>query len=87
MMNMANRQLGVNEIKTRAIFYGCDWKNLRYIAPLFVPALASLTDTAYFPTNKLGNLPDQRGGRAGWIRQRPRIPWVSRIRIKSLVVA
>ena len=59
MMNWANQRLGVNEIKNHPFFYGCDWDNLRYIAPPFVPALSSITDTTYFPTDELGNLPDQ----------------------------
>lgn len=59
MMNWANHRLEVNEIKNHPFFYGCDWENLRYIAPPFVPALSSITDTTYFPTDELGNLPDQ----------------------------
>ncbi|KAG6381686.1 kinase-like domain-containing protein [Boletus reticuloceps] len=59
MMNWANQRFGVNEVKNHPFFYGCDWENLRYIAPPFVPALSSITDTTYFPTDELGNLPDQ----------------------------
>ncbi|OJA14991.1 hypothetical protein AZE42_04316 [Rhizopogon vesiculosus] len=59
MMTWANSRLGVNEIKNHPFFYGADWDNLRYIAPPFVPALSSITDTTYFPTDELGNLPDQ----------------------------
>lgn len=58
-MNWANQRLGVNEIKNQAFFYGCDWENLRYIAPPFVPALSSITDTTYFPTDELENVSDQ----------------------------
>ncbi|KAG0709365.1 kinase-like protein [Suillus ampliporus] len=59
MMTWANTRLGANEIKNHPFFYGADWDNLRYIAPPFVPALSSITDTTYFPTDELGNLPDQ----------------------------
>lgn len=59
MMNWASHRLGVSEIKSHPFFFGCDWENLRYIAPPFVPALSSITDTTYFPTDELGNLPDQ----------------------------
>ncbi|KAH7926029.1 kinase-like protein [Leucogyrophana mollusca] len=59
MMTWANSRLTVNEIKGHPFFYGADWENLRYIAPPFVPALSSITDTSYFPTDDLGNLPDQ----------------------------
>lgn len=59
MMNWASHRLGANEVKNQPFFYGCDWENLRYIAPPFVPALSSITDTSYFPTDELGNVPDQ----------------------------
>jgi hypothetical protein len=59
MMTWANSRLEVNDIKNHPFFYGADWDNLRYIAPPFVPALSSITDTTYFPTDELGNLPDQ----------------------------
>ncbi|KAI6164611.1 kinase-like domain-containing protein [Pisolithus thermaeus] len=59
MMTWAPQRLGVNEIKSHPFFYGADWDNLRYIAPPFVPALSSVTDTTYFPTDELNNLPEQ----------------------------
>ena len=58
-MTWANSRLGVNEIKNHPFFYGADWDNLRYIAPPFVPALSSITDTTYFPTDELSNLSNQ----------------------------
>jgi len=58
-MTWAPQRLGVNEIKNHPFFYGADWDNLRYIAPPFVPALSSITDTTYFPTDELNNLPEQ----------------------------
>lgn len=58
-MTWAPQRLGVNDIKNHPFFYGADWDNLRYIAPPFVPALSSITDTTYFPTDELTNLPDK----------------------------
>jgi len=34
-------------------------QTLRHIEPPFVPHLQSITDTSYFPTDDLGNMPDQ----------------------------
>lgn len=59
MMTWADSRLTVEGIKNHPFFYGADWDSLRYIAPPFVPALQSITDTSYFPTDDLGNLPDQ----------------------------
>ena len=58
-MTWADHRLNVEGIKGHPFFYGADWDSLRYIAPPFVPALQSITDTSYFPTDDLGNLPDQ----------------------------
>ena len=58
-MTWAGHRLSVEGIKGHPFFYGADWDSLRYIAPPFVPALQSITDTSYFPTDDLGNLPDQ----------------------------
>lgn len=62
MMNWADRRLSVHQIKAHPFFYGVDWNNLRQIDPPFVPHLQSLTDTSYFPTDELGNLPDELEG-------------------------
>lgn len=59
MMTWAESRLPVERVKAHPFFYGADWDSLRYIAPPFVPALQSITDTSYFPTDDLGNLPDQ----------------------------
>jgi hypothetical protein len=58
-MTWADSRLTVEGIKGHPFFFGADWDSLRYIAPPFVPALQSITDTSYFPTDDLGNLPDQ----------------------------
>ncbi|KAG5654374.1 hypothetical protein H0H81_003832 [Sphagnurus paluster] len=59
MMTWAESRLTVNQIKTHAFFYGADWNSLRHIEPPFVPHLQSITDTSYFPTDDLGNMPEQ----------------------------
>ena len=58
MMNWADKRLNVNQIKSHSFFYGADWNSLRHIEPPFVPHLQSITDTSYFPTDGLDNLPD-----------------------------
>lgn len=59
MMTWADTRLTVNQIKAHPFFYGADWNALRHIEPPFVPHLQSITDTSYFPTDDLGNMPDQ----------------------------
>ena len=58
-MTWSDSRLTVNQIKAHPFFYGADWNSLRHIEPPFVPHLQSITDTSYFPTDDLGNLPDQ----------------------------
>jgi hypothetical protein len=58
-MTWADHRLTVEGIKAHPFFFGADWASLRYIDPPFVPALQSITDTSYFPTDDLGNLPDK----------------------------
>jgi len=58
MMTWAESRLGVGQIKAHPFFYGADWNSLRQIEPPFVPRLQSITDTSYFPTEDLGNMPD-----------------------------
>ncbi|KAF5387404.1 hypothetical protein D9757_005759 [Collybiopsis confluens] len=59
MMTWADSRLTVNQIKSHPFFYGADWSALRQIEPPFVPHLQSSTDTAYFPTDDFGDLPEQ----------------------------
>ncbi|KAJ8519834.1 hypothetical protein ONZ45_g3271 [Pleurotus djamor] len=59
LMNWAEKRLNINQIKAHHFFYGADWNSLRMIEPPFVPRLQSITDTSYFPTDDLGNLPNQ----------------------------
>ncbi|KAF5316094.1 hypothetical protein D9619_006459 [Psilocybe cf. subviscida] len=59
MMTWAEHRLNVTQIKSHPFFFGADWNSLRHIEPPFVPHLQSITDTSYFPTDGLDNLPDQ----------------------------
>lgn len=59
MMTWAQHRLTVEGIKGHPWFWGADWDSLRHIKPPFVPALQSITDTSYFPTDDLGDMPDQ----------------------------
>jgi protein-serine/threonine kinase len=59
MMTWAEQRLTVNQIKAHPFFCGAEWNSLRQIEPPFVPRLRSATDTSYFPTDELGNIPDQ----------------------------
>jgi hypothetical protein len=58
-MTWADQRLKVDQIKSHAFFYGADWDALRHIEPPFVPHLQSITDTSYFPTEDLGNVPNE----------------------------
>ena len=49
---------GADEIKLHPFFAGVDWDSLRSIDAPFKPQLKSITDTSYFPTDELENIPD-----------------------------
>ena len=49
-------------IKTHPFFRGVDFTALRSIRAPFVPHLTSITDTSYFPTEDLANVPQDVGG-------------------------
>lgn len=57
-MTWASQRLTCEQIKNHVFFGGADWDSLRYITPPFVPALQSITDTSYFPTDEIV-APDQ----------------------------
>ncbi|KAI5780483.1 kinase-like domain-containing protein [Geopyxis carbonaria] len=50
---------GADEIKAHPFFAGVDWDSLRAISAPFRPNLSSITDTSYFPTDELENIPDR----------------------------
>ncbi|KAI8063888.1 Serine/threonine-protein kinase orb6 [Gongronella butleri] len=49
---------GVQEIKAHPFFYGVNWENIRNEPSPHVPQLQSITDTSYFPTDELENVPE-----------------------------
>lgn len=50
---------GAHEIKQHPFFAGVDWNTIRNIDSPFIPVLKSITDTSYFPTEDLDQIPDQ----------------------------
>lgn len=50
---------GAKEIKAHPYFRGVDWDNLRQYDSPHIPELRSITDTSYFPTEELEQVPDQ----------------------------
>ncbi|KAH8925911.1 AGC/NDR protein kinase [Atractiella rhizophila] len=62
MVNNPELRLGRNgadEIKNHPFFDGVDWATIRQIEAPFIPKLRSITDTSYFPTEDLNEVPDQ----------------------------
>ncbi|POY76515.1 hypothetical protein BMF94_0356 [Rhodotorula taiwanensis] len=65
MVTSADQRLGRNsadEIKAHPFFAGVDWTTIRNIESPFIPQLRSLTDTSYFPTEDLNDVPEQPTG-------------------------
>jgi len=54
--------LAVEQIKKHPFFYGVDWTAIRNIEAPFIPRLRSITDTSYFPTDELDQVPDEPAG-------------------------
>ena len=52
----------MEQIKKHPFFYGVDWVAIRNIEAPFVPRLRSITDTSYFPTDELDQVPDEPAG-------------------------
>ncbi|GMF04602.1 unnamed protein product [[Candida] boidinii] len=52
------RHGGANEIKSHPFFRGVDWNQIREVEAPFIPRLRSITDTRFFPTDELENVPD-----------------------------
>ncbi|KAM9906739.1 hypothetical protein OXX79_001367 [Metschnikowia pulcherrima] len=52
------RNGGANEIKQHPFFRGVDWETIRKVDAPFIPKLRSITDTRFFPTDELENVPD-----------------------------
>lgn len=49
---------GAEEIKAHPYFAGFDWNGVRESVAAHVPQLQSITDTSYFPTEDLDQVPD-----------------------------
>ena len=54
--------MNVEQIKKHPFFYGVDWNMIRNIEAPFIPRLRSITDTSYFPTDELDQVPDEPVG-------------------------
>lgn len=52
------RHGGADEIKQHPFFRGVDWETIRQVDAPFIPKLRSITDTRFFPTDELENVPD-----------------------------
>lgn len=52
------RHGGADEIKQHPFFRGVDWELIRRVDAPFIPKLRSITDTRFFPTDELENVPD-----------------------------
>ncbi|KAI0028462.1 AGC/NDR protein kinase [Vararia minispora EC-137] len=62
LITSPDRRLNVEQIKSHPFFYGVDWDSIRHIDAPFVPRLRSITDTSYFPTDELEQVPDEPAG-------------------------
>ncbi|TFK55732.1 AGC/NDR protein kinase [Heliocybe sulcata] len=62
LITSADRRAAVDEIKAHPFFYGVDWATIRHIDAPFVPHLRSITDTSYFPTDELEQVPEEPQG-------------------------
>ncbi|SCV05244.1 LANO_0H03224g1_1 [Lachancea nothofagi CBS 11611] len=52
------RHGGADEIKSHPFFRGVDWNSIRQVEAPYIPKLSSITDTRFFPTDDLENVPD-----------------------------
>lgn len=62
LITSPDRRLAVDQIKHHPFFYGVDWNAIRNIEAPFIPRLRSITDTSYFPTDELEQVPDEPVG-------------------------
>ncbi|WWD19359.1 hypothetical protein CI109_103818 [Kwoniella shandongensis] len=58
MLCESEKRLTVEQLKAHPFFYGVDWATIRDIDAPFVPHLRSITDTSYFPTDELDQVPE-----------------------------
>lgn len=62
LITSPDRRMAVDQIKKHPFFYGVDWAAIRNIEAPFIPRLRSITDTSYFPTDELDQVPDEPTG-------------------------
>ncbi|KAF7332230.1 Kinase-like protein [Mycena kentingensis (nom. inval.)] len=58
LITSADRRMNLAQIKAHPFFYGVDWNTIRLIDAPFIPKLSSITDTSYFPTDQLEQVPE-----------------------------
>jgi len=58
LITSPDRRLNVEQMKKHPFFFGVDWNTIRHIDAPFVPNLRSVTDTSYFPTDELDQVPE-----------------------------
>ncbi|CCE63697.1 hypothetical protein TPHA_0F02150 [Tetrapisispora phaffii CBS 4417] len=56
--NRLGRHGGAAELKSHPFFSGVDWNAIRQVDAPYIPKLSSITDTRFFPTDELENVPD-----------------------------
>jgi len=59
LITSQDQRLDVDQIKRHPFFFGVDWDTIRRIDAPFVPHLRSITDTSYFPTDELDQVPEE----------------------------
>ncbi|KAL6944302.1 Serine/threonine-protein kinase [Hanseniaspora osmophila] len=52
------RHGGAEDLKKHPFFRGVDWNTIRQVEAPYIPKLSSITDTRFFPTDELENVPD-----------------------------
>lgn len=60
-LTSADKRIGRNsaeEIKAHPFFRGVDWNSIREFKAPFIPLLSSITDTSYFSTEEIDQIPD-----------------------------
>ncbi|KAF7798374.1 hypothetical protein EIP86_009595 [Pleurotus ostreatoroseus] len=62
LLTSQDRRLNVDAIRRHPFFTGVDWEAIRQIEAPFIPRLRSITDTSYFPTDELEQVPEEPVG-------------------------
>lgn len=62
LITSPDRRLSVDQLKHHPFFYGVNWTGIRNIDAPFIPRLRSITDTSYFPTDELEQVPEEPVG-------------------------